>query len=173
MNDSDVLADLKPYFDKIEENEEEKIIEIYSIFKRELIDNPIKIDGVFLKIKPYMYKNNQKDRLPLFFCNFNEKFVHVVTLKVEGKQKVREFRSERAIRVHWIKPILENSGDKRITRFQYEESNGAIRDYFWYRDKQYIVVVEYVRPDYTLITGFCIDGMNKLYYQNKYIHRIK
>ena len=37
--------------------------------------------------------------------------------------------------------------------------------------KQYIVVVEEIDPNYTLITGFCVDAENQPHFQNKYINR--
>lgn len=80
---------------------------------------------------------------------------------------MRKFNSERAVRVHWIKPILENASDKRITRFRYIENTGREREYFWYRDKGYMVVVEYINPNFALITGFCVDQSNHAYYMRK------
>lgn len=71
----------------------------------------------------------------------------------------------------WIRPILENCDDNRITRFSYTEADGTQREYFWYRKKQYIVVAEETDPNYTLITGFCVDAENQPYFQNKYINR--
>lgn len=123
-----------------------------------------------------MYKNSKKDNLPVDFERYYEKFVHVITRTIKGGRyktsgKIREFREERANRVHWIRPILENKEDKRITYFQYIEDDGTLRDYYWYRGKQYIVIVEYIQPDYALITGFCVDCDNQPYYQNKYINR--
>lgn len=69
-----------------------------------------------------MYKNSKKDNLPVDFERYYEKFVHVITRTIKGGRyktsgKIREFREERANRVHWIRPILENKEDKRITYF--------------------------------------------------------
>lgn len=72
-----------------------------------------------------------------------------------------------------MKPVTSLHGLQRITRFRNIENDGSIRDYFWYRQKQYIVIVEYISPDYALITGFCVDAENQPYYQRKYINRIK
>lgn len=62
------------------------------------------------------------------------------------------------------KPNLTNmwEGEKKnpsevITRFRYIENSGREREYFWYRAKGYMVVVEYINPNFALITGFCVD----------------
>lgn len=175
----DELGALKPYFeDGITEVDSDKIAKLHTIFHHDFFENSVSIDGVPLTIKPYLYKNSKRDNLPSDFEKYYEKFVHVITRTIKSsKQKmasnIREFREERANRIHWIKPILENRDDKRITYFQNIEDDGTIRDYYWYRGKQYLVIVEYIRPDYTLITGFCVDADNQPYYQNKYINRVK
>ena len=179
MTVADELGALKPYFaDGVAETEQEKMDELYAIFHRDFFENTVIIDGIPLKVKPYLYKNSKKDNLPVDFERYYEKFVHVITRTIKGGMyktsgKIREFREERANRVHWIRPILENKEDKRITYFQYIEDDGTLRDYYWYRGKQYIVIVEYIQPDYALITGFCVDCDNQPYYQNKYINREK
>lgn len=176
---TDELGILKPYFaDGVKETDQTKIDELYAIFYRDFFENTIIINGIPLKVKPYLYKNSKRDNLPFDFERYCEKFVHVITRTIKGGKwktahKIREFREERTNRVHWIRPILENKDDKRITYFQYIESDGTVRDYYWYRGKQYIVIVEYIRPDYVLITRFCVDCDNQPYYQNKYINRIK
>lgn len=176
---TDELGTLEPYFaDGVAETDQDKVKELYAIFYRDFFENTITIDGIPLKVKPYLYKNSQKDNLPPDFEQYCEKFVHIITRTIKGgKQKtagkIREFREERANRIHWIKPILENKNDKRITCFKYVEDDGTVRDYYWYRGKQYIVIVEYIRPDYALITGFCMDCDHRPYYQNKYVNREK
>jgi hypothetical protein len=123
-----------------------------------------------LVVKPYKY--NKKEGLPDFYRNYNERFVHIITRKENGA-KTRTFSSDRAGRVHWIRPILENHNDARITCFTFRENDGAIRNYYWYRKKMYIVVVENIDVECSLITGFCVDAKNRSYYQRKYENRIK
>ena len=138
MTVADELGALKPYFaDGVAETEQEKMDELYAIFHRDFFENTVIIDGIPLKVKPYLYKNSKKDNLPVDFERYYEKFVHVITRTIKGGRyktsgKIREFREERANRVHWIRPILENKEDKRITYFQYIEDDGTLRDYYWY-----------------------------------------
>lgn len=179
MGTKDELGALEPYFsDGIKETELDKIKELHTIFHQDFFEHTVVIDKTPLKVKPYLYRNSKKDNLSIDFERFYEKFVHIITRSIKGGKyktasKIREFREERANRVHWIRPILENREDKRITYFQHVENDGTLRDYYWYRGKQYILIVEYIHPDYALITGFCVDSENQAYYQNKFINRVK
>ena len=173
----DILGNLTEYFaDGICRDDLAKVRELHSIFQRDFFETPVKVDGKTLKVKPYKYNRCKKDSLPDEYSSFYEKFVHVITRKVKANNwktapEIREFRPERANRVHWIRPIIEYCNDTRITRFKYTEANGTQREYFWFRAKQYMVILEEINPDYTLITGFCVDPKNQPDYQNKFINR--
>jgi hypothetical protein len=164
----DVLGNLCPYFESISVFEEEKLDELHTIFQEHFFNSPLFLDAKMVVIKRHPF-NPLKDGLPDFYSRYYEKFVHIITRETSNKRgiKNREFREERANRIHWIKPILENYTDKRISRFKFIESNLAVREYFWYKSKNYIVVLEEVIPDYYLITGFCVDESNFKYFLRK------
>ena len=128
MADNDILGMLQTYFDcELSVDDKDKILELHERFKDDVLIQKVNLDGAELIIKPYPYNRSHKDGLPDWFDGLLEKFVHVITRDAkEDRRKtaktVREFRSERAVRVHWIKPILENASDKRITRFRYIEN---------------------------------------------------
>lgn len=178
MADNDTLGILQPYFDcELSVGDKDKILELHERFRNDVLIQKISLDGEELIVKPYPYNRSHKDGLPEWFDGLLEKFVHVITREAKEdrrktSRKVREFRSERAVRVHWIKSILENASDKRITRFRYIENTGREREYFWYRAKGYMVVLEYINPKFTLITGFCVDQSNQDNYMRKYQNRI-
>ena len=100
----DTLTSLKPYFDEISEHEEEKLDELHAIFQEHFLDNPFRLNGKLVVVKRHPY-NPGKDGLPDHFAHYFEKFVHVVTRTIDNKRgiKEREFRQERANRIHWIK----------------------------------------------------------------------
>ncbi len=180
MCETDVLDQLKPYFkDGVNVNDLEKIKELHDVFHADFFDHRVVVDDIPIKVKPYKYKGGKRENMPEEYSEFYEKFVHVITREKKASNRktaptIREFREERANRVHWIRPILENCNDKRITRFTHTNySKMRQREYFWYRGKDYIVIVEYIRPDYALITGFCVDSDNRAYYQNLFINRDK
>jgi len=97
---------------------------------------------------------------PAYFKEFKHDFVHTVT-RQGNISKRRVFEPQRANRIHWIKPILENSADARIRTYQFTESNGKVRDYFWYEEKDFVVILEKVLPDYWLITAHIVDDKRK------------
>lgn len=136
MPGEDLLSKLEPYFaDGLFVNDIDKVKVLHNIFEKDFFTDGVTIDGEKLKVKPYKYRGRDKDRLPIDYELFYEKFVHIITRSVKAStwktaSSIREFRPERANRVHWIKPILENWQDKRITRFRNIENDGSIRDYF-------------------------------------------
>ena len=177
--DKDVLGCLTPFYDTpLSVDNEEQIKTLHSIFCEHFIDGEVKYDNKIIRVKTFPYNKAAKDHLPEWYNGLNEKFVHIITRDVKANRtktagKIREFRSERALRIHWIKPIIENCNDKRIRRFKcLEVSSGREREYLWF-NKGYMVVVEFINPNVALITGFCVDQENHAYYMRKYQDRIK
>lgn len=176
--ETDILGALRPYLSgEISKDDEAVIQELHSLFLRDFMEGSVMLDGKRIKVKPFLYSKADKDKLPDWYNGLNEKFVHIITREIKessrkNSRKIREFRSERALRVHWIKPILEHCDDKRVRRFKSVEFTGREREYFWFV-QGYMVVVEFINPDVALITGFCVDQDNHAYYMRKYQERIK
>lgn len=61
METKDELGTLEPYFpDGIKETELDKIEELHAIFHRDFFEHTVVIDQTPLKVKPYLYKKQQK-----------------------------------------------------------------------------------------------------------------
>ena len=168
---SDDLRKLKPFFSGINEDDKEKLDELFNIYKSHFHEEIVNIRGAKLKVKIHPY-NPQKDHLPDFYANYYEKFVHLITRK-NYKTKRREFQPERAVRIHWIKVVLENYESNLITYFKFKEADGSIWDYFWYKKKNYMVILEKINSEFLLITAFCVDKDNQLYYKKKEMNQIQ
>ena len=97
---------------------------------------------------------------------YPETFVHLITRKgINGK---RVFDRQRANKIHWIRCILENRNEEEIIFFQFPEAKGRIRDYFWYKEGNFLVIMEQIMPDYLIVTSFHIDdNRNKAYFEKK------
>ena len=156
----DVLDELEPYFDELgfdPELEEKKIRKLFDVFNSDFIHNPFKVYDTNVSIKAV---NSKHTGQPLYFREFLHDFVHTIT-RTGNINKKRCFEPERANRIHWIKPILLNCDDRRIKKYQFEENDGKIRDYFWFEEKDYVVVLEKILPDYWLITAHVVDDKRK------------
>lgn len=152
------LDDLEPYFDYLDfEPEQEQIDELFEVFKSDFIDDPFELNGIPVRIKTALSTHTG---LPDFFSSYYHIFVHCVTYK-SYISDLRKFEPERAKRVHWIKPILVHQSDSRIKSYQFTENNGKIRDYFWYEERSYVVIIEKITTDYWLVTGHCVDDVQK------------
>ena len=138
---------------------ERDLDEIYAVFKRDFVDQMLVING--LKIKVILAPSKVSG-----YELYSETFVHLITRKgINGK---RVFDRQRANRIHWIRCMLENRNEEDIIFFQFSEANGRIRDYFWYKEGNFLVIMEQIMPDYLIITSFHIDNnRNKAYFEKK------
>lgn len=156
----DVLDELEPFFDELgfdPEDEEDKIRQLYDSFYNDFILNPFKVNNATVLIKQAFSKHV---RQPDYFKDFLHDFVHTITRQGDIN-KTRVFEPQRANRIHWIKPILLNCKDCRIKKYKFAESDGKVRDYFWFEEKDFVVVLEMVLPDYWLITAHIVDDKKK------------
>ncbi|MGI8892894.1 MAG: hypothetical protein ACR2GN_05480, partial [Bacteroidia bacterium] len=91
---------------------------------------------------------------------------HLITRK-SGSYK-RVFDKHRANKIHWVKCILENRKEPEIIFFQYPDDDGDLRDYYWYKEADFLVIMQQITPDYLIITSFCIDDeRNRKFYEKR------
>jgi hypothetical protein len=136
------------------------LVELLTVFLNDFIYNPFEIDG--LKIKVILNPSKVRD-----FENYPETFVHLITRKNSVNRRV--FDPHRANKLHWVKHILLNKSDDDIYYFEYEEGNGSMRDYYWYKNGNFLVIMEKIRPDYLIITSFNIDdNSQRNMYERRY-----
>ncbi len=149
------LDDLEELFDDLDFNEptSEQIFKMYGIFLNDFVKNTLYIKG-----KSVRYKTNPSKH-PLFKGK-HDTFVHVVTRESKMRGK-REFDQQRANRIHWIRPILENSEDDRIWYFEKKNEDNENQEYFWYESKDFLVILKSIEPDVLLVTSFYVDADKK------------
>ncbi|WP_028123660.1 hypothetical protein [Epilithonimonas tenax] len=162
MSDLENLEDL---FDDLDDNIpcKEHFEEIYRIYQEELIDDYIEVDGVRLTFKSH--KSWIKG-----FEGYPETFVHLIT-KEESYKKPRQFDSKRANRIHWIKCILKNIGNSKILYFEKKDKDDTTKKYYWYKEKNFVVILKPIQPKILLVTAFCVEknkAMDFEYEYNKY-----
>lgn len=126
----------------------DQLDEIYDAYYRDFIETPF----LFKKIKVKILLN--KSTLD-GYEDFPETFVHLITRKGQGRQRV--FDRHRANKIHWIRCILENYQDEEITYFEYPEPDGKLREYYWYKQGDFLVIMQRITPDYIIVTGFHVD----------------
>jgi hypothetical protein len=131
----------------------EQIYKMYGIFLNDFVRNTLYVKGKMVR-----YKTNPSKH-PLF-RGMHDTFVHVVTResKIRGK---REFDQQRANRIHWIRPILENAKDERIWYFERQNENDENQEYYWYESQDFLVILKPIEPDVLLVTSFYVDKDKK------------
>lgn len=138
----------------------EDLRRLMDVFMGDFVQRPLMIDGLRVKvILSHARKVRGYEHLP-------ETFVHLITRK--GSKGERLFDRHRANKLHWIRCILEHRSEPEIACFKYPEADGALRDYFWYKEGDFLVIMERKAPDFIVITSFCVDDRrNREYFQRK------
>lgn len=146
----------------------DQLYEIYGIYLRDIVNNPILINGKPLKF------NSNRSRHPI--CSGKHLcFEHIITRESKYSGK-RNFDRERTNKIHWIRPILENVGDSRIKYYELVNDDGQNQLYYWFQEKGFIIIIREINPDLLLITTFSIDDteINKFKMQyEKYLENQK
>jgi len=169
MIDFDNIKDVDDEFDELEQLEDlfedldydeptsDQLYKIYGIFLDNFVNNPVLLSGVELKI------NRNRSKHPICRGKFMG-FEHIITRESKHSGK-RDFDRERANKVHWIRPIIENVSDVRIKYFERINSDELNQRFYWYEEKNFIVIIRETIPGYFLVTAFCVDDTSYAKYR--------
>lgn len=159
-DESDILGELSELFVdlSIDGPNVKQLFKMYGIFLNDIVKIPIVIKGV-----PVSYNRNLSKH-PI--CSGKlQAFEHIITR--ESKYKgIRDFDRDRANKVHWIRPIIENVSDSRIKYFERINNDGYNQQFYWYEAKGFIVIIREMKPDLMLITSFSVDINEKTKFKN-------
>lgn len=151
--------------------------DIYNIFITDFLVNRIKfknynvgLSDKILKCTPQEYCKSQEYKC--YNCPFKNKldtFNHVVTGKLNTHRTPGKFNLNRAIRIHWIKPIIENYNNGVCYFSEPDKKNGTTH-YFWLKEEKYtVIIVETKTHKLFLKTAFFIDDITyEKNLENKY-----
>ncbi len=159
------LSELDILFDDLDIDvpTKEQMSELYRIYKTEICN--ITFKGERIKV------NNNKSHHPI--CKGkHQTFEHIITRKSEYSGK-RNFDNQRANRINWIKPIIENYKLPCIKYFEEKNKNNQLQYFFFYEDRDFIVIARELPNGRMLITAFCVDGYEKNRYKKRYNLYIK
>lgn len=157
-----ILEDLEDLFDDldIERPTVEQLYRLYGIFLNDFVRTKLMIKGKELTV------NESKSSHPMFKGKA-ETFVHIITRKNRYTGK-RIFDRERANRIHWIRPVLENASDNSIFCFERINDQGENQYFYWFKERDFIVILREIKPSLLLITSFCVDTIERNMYTSWY-----
>lgn len=156
LDDLDVLIEDLSY-----EPSNYEIDLLFKSFKADFIENPFTIDGHKIKII------HSPSIIPSF-KSYPETFVHIIT-RLSELSKKRRFEPDRANRIHWIKNILLQKNDVRIKFFQFNDENKVTKDYYWFEEKNFMIILKKVTNDLMIVTAFCVDLLEKEKYKKRFL----
>lgn len=148
------------------------IDDIYNIFSTDFFINRIIFEGKKVNISTKLLNCKPEDNCQSLEytcdnCPFQNKFDifnHIITGKINTYRTPGKFQLERAKRVHWIKPIIDNY--KNGVLYFYKHTNKGIEHYFWLKTHKYIVIfIENKSQKCYLKTAFYINDVT---YENKF-----
>lgn len=102
-------------------------------------------------------------------------FWHLVT-KTDEKANERFFDNQRAKRLPWCRPLIENCYDASVKTFNWLHSNNKIRTHIWLEEFDYIVILQPFPNGKaaSLITAYFIEGdSTRKKFIDRYDKRIK
>lgn len=149
------LEDLEELFDELDYNTPtpEQIHKMYGIFLDDFEKRPLYVNGKLVKYN----RNPSKSQM---FRGKAESFVHVVTRESKIKER-RDFDHQRANRIHWIRPILENAKRNNIWYFERINDRNQMQYFYWYESRDFLVILRNIEPDVLLVTSFYVDKDSK------------
>ena len=157
------LPSFLPPFLKLDGTWEEVLEKLYAIFKRDFID-----DKVFYKDLKVIYDQRKIDG------DKEEAFWHLITREDPKAGRIPEY--DRAKRLPWIKPTIENHQHPDIKVWDYLEGNRRIRVYLWIENYDYVVILEKQRGKrkhlIVLITAFYVVERKKKDLERRYNKKI-
>ena len=159
MNSLDDLEDLFEDLSIDGPNKDQMFI-MYGHYLKDIVKNPLVIKGITLTF------NKNASRHPI--CKGKHQcFEHIITResKLSGK---RNFDPERANKIHWIKPILENVNDPRIRYFEAINDDNENQQFYWYEEMNFVVILRELNPNLLLITSFSVDKQERYGFKKKY-----
>jgi hypothetical protein len=136
----------------------EQLNQLYSAFENDFIGKSFSINGLRVKV---ILRNARETG----YETYPETFVHLITRKSGNGKRI--FDRHRANKIHWVKCILENRKQEEVIYFRYREANNRIRDYYWYKEGGFVVIMEQIAPEYLIVTSFHVDAENKSYFEKK------
>ena len=155
-----ILDELEELFEDLDIDEPslEQLNEMYEIYKSEICK--IIFNGEQIVV------NKNRSRHPI--CRgMNQSFEHIITRKSHHSGK-RNFDNQRANRIHWIKPIIDNYEDSRVHYFEELNSDNQLQYFFYLYERDFIVILRALPQGNMLITSYYVDDYQKNYFKKKY-----
>ena len=136
---------------------------LYGVFKRDFIDNQ-----VFCGDLKVIYDQRKIDDKK------EEGFWHLITKNDQTLGRIPDY--ERAKRLPWVKPVIQNYSSTDIKVWDYPEKKNRVRMYLWLERFDYAVILERNRGKrkhlLTLITSFYVEDWKKKDLMRRYHKRI-
>lgn len=149
----------------IPEDAIKQVPELFSIFKKDFIDNK-----TYFMAYPVIVSPPKKGE------QYPEVFWHIISQQSQKESKSNDTRLidyKRAKRLSWIKPIIQQYKDEQITSWRSKEfdkkaGKEIYKYYFWYKEGKFIVVLKCVETKtkkFFIATAFYVFDSNVSHFE--------
>jgi hypothetical protein len=128
----------------------DQLYKMYGIFLTHFHKTPLQHRG-----KKVVFNTNSSKH-PLFKGKV-QGFVHLITRENKYNDK-RQYDRDRANRMHWVKPILENWENPKVSYFEQHNKDGELQYFYWLQAHSFVVILRELNPDLLLVTAYCVDA---------------
>ena len=155
------LYALAPWFNPISDGvNHDQLRILHTKFIDDFVKNPFTVEGKKIRIIERAAKVTE-------YSQYCETFFHLITRKSEIAN-ARLYTSERANRIHWIKPILLSHPSNQVKYFKWRDDKGLCKEHYWFFQGDFIVVTRDLAPDVRIVTAFCVDEDSKPTYWERF-----
>jgi len=144
---------------------------LYPYFRRDFVERDTKINNsIYVDPKSQGVRNGKEN--VFWHITTREQKRKVVRNKQLVEIKTRPFDPDRACRIEWIRPMLQNHEHAEIKLFYRKETKGKkpIRLYIWAHQQDFVVIVQRLGQSTSyLVTSFYItENYKRASYQKWY-----
>ncbi|PKL30847.1 hypothetical protein CVV43_05165 [Candidatus Saccharibacteria bacterium HGW-Saccharibacteria-1] len=142
---------------------------LYLVFRNDFIDNePIIVEG------DYVILNNNIDKSSGGLYTYG--FTHLVTIGEDS----RSIDYDRACKLNWVRPILENYKQPEVLAFWSLHPKGKTL-YLWLKDYDFVVILRKMESarerqsdnQKIIITAYCVRPSERRKFQKRYDNAIE
>lgn len=154
-----------PELVKIPDDAISQVPELFRIFKRDFIDNIT----YFMAYPVIIPRPKEEEKYP-------EIFWHIISKqgkKGSKSNETREIDYERAKRLCWIKPVIQNYRDEEITGWkskEFDKNAGKELEkyYLWYKNGKFLVILKCIQTKtkkFFIATSFYVFENNVKHFE--------
>lgn len=159
------IEELEDLFDELDVDypTAEQLQKMYGIYLNDFIREYTFFRGRKVIVDSRIIKSKKEG----CFVNKQTSFDHIITRESKLANK-RKYDRNRANKIHWVKVIIDNDASPLVKTIEDVDKNGCMVIKLWLESKNYVVILREKQPNLYLVTGYCVDEIEKGRFKREY-----